>query len=432
MTETAIRVEQLGKEYRIGASKEEYRTLRDTIADAVNAPIRVIRSLSGHGYHQRDDIAFWALRDISFDIERGSVVGVIGRNGAGKSTLLRILSRITDPTEGYADVFGRVGSLLEVGTGFHPELTGRDNIYLNGAILGMKRSYIQRHFDAIVEFAEVEKFIDTPVKHYSSGMYLRLAFAVAAHLEPDILVVDEVLAVGDHAFQKKCMGKMDDVAKQGRTVLFVSHNIGAIAALCDSGIWLESGRMVMHDKIAPGVDAYLASLTTASSTALRDRHDRGGNGLARFTEAYLATPQQQPLVQAMAGTDCALILRYESQEPLRNPVFKCTIYSYSGHPLTNLDSRLINSFNTTLPASGTVTCRLGPLPLSQGSYRVNISLESDEQLLDHLTSAAVFTVEPGNYYGTGRNVNGLRDVVLVNQEWALLDEIDRPQNVLAK
>ena len=232
MTDVAIRVENLGKRYRIGTAQQRHDTLRDALMHNLRSTLHWPR----RNGHANSSDTFWALKDVSFEVKRGEVVGIIGRNGAGKSTLLKVLSRITDPTEGSVDMYGRVGSLLEVGTGFHPELTGSDNIYLNGAILGMKRAEIIRKFDEIVAFAEVEKFIDTPVKHYSSGMYVRLAFAVAAHLEPEILLVDEVLAVGDAEFQKKCLGKMGQVAKEGRTVLFVSHNMGAIGSLCNTGI----------------------------------------------------------------------------------------------------------------------------------------------------------------------------------------------------
>ena len=240
MGDIAIRVQNLGKQYRIGASKDSrshYKTLRETIMQAAGDTARWIRK---NGAREEEN-TIWALKDVSFEVKQGEVLGIIGRNGAGKSTLLKILSRITEPTEGTIDLYGRVGSLLEVGTGFHPELTGRENIYLNGAILGMKRVEIDKKFDEIVDFAEVEKFIDTPVKHYSSGMYLRLAFAVAAHLEPEILLVDEVLAVGDAEFQKKCLGKMGEVAKEGRTVLFVSHNMPAIQKLCKKTLLLQFG-----------------------------------------------------------------------------------------------------------------------------------------------------------------------------------------------
>ncbi len=262
MSDIAIRVENLSKRYRIG-QRERYKALRDTLTDALYAPFRAVASVlkgrrSASGGSPSNNF-IWALKDVSFEVKRGEVVGIIGRNGAGKTTLLKVLSRITEPTEGYAEIHGRVGSLLEVGTGFHPELTGRENIYLNGAILGMRKAEIDRKFDEIVAFAEVEKFIDTPVKHYSSGMYVRLAFAVAAHLEPEILLVDEVLAVGDAAFQKKCLGKMGDVAKEGRTVLFVSHNMGAITRLCGRTLWIDEGCLRMNGPTEHVVSHYLTS-----------------------------------------------------------------------------------------------------------------------------------------------------------------------------
>ena len=246
MNDLAIRVDGLSKRYRIGSKPHGYKTLRDSLTDAVVKPFRALRN--GFARRPEDEASsFWAIKDVSFEIKRGDVVGVIGPNGAGKSTLLKILSRIVDPTAGCADIYGRVGALLEVGTGFHPELTGRENCLLNGAILGMSRQEVLRKFDQIVDFAGVEQFIDTPVKHYSSGMYLRLAFAVAAHLEPEILVVDEVLAVGDIAFQKKCLGRMEAVAQEGRTVLFVSHNMGAVRTLCSKAVFL-------HEGVADGIE----------------------------------------------------------------------------------------------------------------------------------------------------------------------------------
>lgn len=267
MGDIAVRVENLSKLYRIGAKQESYRTFRDSITDALTAPFKRVAGLLRGNAAAAANLSetIWALKDVSFEVKKGEVVGIIGRNGAGKSTLLKILSRITEPTSGEAKVYGRVGALLEVGTGFHPELTGRENIYLNGAILGMSRDEIKRKFDEIVAFAEVEKFIDTPVKHYSSGMGLRLGFAVAAHLEPEILIVDEVLAVGDAAFQKKCLGKMSEVAGEGRTVLFVSHNMVAVQSLCQRSVWLEQGKTVLDGTSAEVVSAYLqtgASLAT--------------------------------------------------------------------------------------------------------------------------------------------------------------------------
>ena len=253
-----VRVDGVSKRYRIGANNGAYQTLRDSLTAAIRNPFR--RNSRG----KYDTI--WALRDVGFDITAGEVVGIIGRNGAGKSTLLKILSRITEPTNGRVELFGRVGSLLEVGTGFHPELTARENIYLNGAILGMRRSEIRRKFDEIVAFAEVERFIETPVKHFSSGMYVRLAFAVAAHLEPEILIVDEVLSVGDVRFQKKCLGKMGDVARAGRTILFVSHNLGAVTQLCTRGVVLKEGQIVFDGSAAAAISTYVDDMRNSSST----------------------------------------------------------------------------------------------------------------------------------------------------------------------
>lgn len=252
MSDYAIKVENIGKRYRIGGAVTKYRTLRESITETARKPF-------SRSSEKESSRTFWALRDVSFEVKQGQVLGVIGRNGAGKSTLLKILARVTEPTEGVAYINGRVGSLLEVGTGFHPELTGRENIYLNGAILGMHRSEITQKFDEIVSFAEVEQFIDTPVKRYSSGMYLRLAFAVAAHLEPEILVVDEVLAVGDAEFQRKCLGKMGEVARQGRTVMFVSHNMSAILRLTEESLVIQKGTLVMRAPTAEAVSYYLTS-----------------------------------------------------------------------------------------------------------------------------------------------------------------------------
>ena len=267
MNQVAIRVDRLSKQYSIGQAKRTYGTMRDTVANVAAAPFRALKSALRRSTNDRvpGDNSVWALKDLSFEVKRGEVVGIIGKNGAGKSTLLKVLSRITDPTGGYAEIRGRLGSLLEVGTGFHYELTGRENIYLNGAILGMKREEIARKFDEMVAFSEVDRFIDTPVKHYSSGMYLRLAFSVAAHLEPDILLVDEVLAVGDMAFQKKCLGKMGDVASQGKTVLFVSHNLGAIKELCQSSLVLDKGTTLFRGSVVDGLSCYSHGLSDPES-----------------------------------------------------------------------------------------------------------------------------------------------------------------------
>ncbi|HWZ84719.1 MAG TPA: ABC transporter ATP-binding protein, partial [Thermoanaerobaculia bacterium] len=283
MNPVAIRVTDLGKEYRIGAKAEKYKTLRESLAALASAPARLFARSSG----RRSPEAIWALRNVTFEVSPGEVVGLIGRNGAGKSTLLKVLARITEPTVGLAEIHGRVGSLLEVGTGFHPELTGRENIYLNGAILGMRRAEIARKFDEIVAFSEIEQFIDTPVKKYSSGMYLRLAFAVAAHLEPEILLVDEVLAVGDAEFQKKCLGKMGDVAREGRTVLFVSHNMPAVQALCSRAILLRQGTVAIDGSTGDVLREYLGYLRSSASSAFENNPERRGEGAVRLTAARI-------------------------------------------------------------------------------------------------------------------------------------------------
>jgi len=270
----AIRVEKLSKSYRIGEVRPRYKTIRDSLSSLATAPFRRF------GRRRSEETLMWALRDVSFDVRQGEVIGVIGRNGAGKSTLLKILSRITQPTRGFAEIRGRIGSLLEVGTGFHPELTGRENVFLNGAILGMRRFEIQAKFDEIVAFAEVAKFIDTPVKHYSSGMYLRLAFAVAAHLEPDILLVDEVLAVGDVLFQKKCLGKMEDVARAGRTVLFVSHNMGAVRSLCTKGLFLENGAVLQSGDVGKCIETYFKQIGAFQAAQEGEGADTSASGFS--------------------------------------------------------------------------------------------------------------------------------------------------------
>ena len=273
----AIRVQGLGKKYTLGGPQEHYHTLRDAIVNSVKAPFKRFHPIP-------PSEEFWALKDVSFDVEQGEVIGIIGRNGAGKSTLLKILSRITSPTEGTVELHGRVGSLLEVGTGFHPEMTGRENIFLNGSILGMKKAEIEQKFDEIVRFAEIDKFMDTMVKRYSSGMYIRLAFAVAAHLEPEILVVDEVLAVGDAGFQKKCLGKMGEVAKEGRTVLFVSHNMNAIKNLCPRTLLIEQGRLVSNGETQRVISDYLNEHVSSGNSILTDQINQLMTGVIRKTD----------------------------------------------------------------------------------------------------------------------------------------------------
>ncbi len=331
MSDIAIRVEALSKCYKIGGRKEQYKTLRDTITDAFVAPFRRIKQRV-EGKEPKEDVShlspptssskgyFWALNGVNLEVVHGDVIGIIGPNGAGKTTLLKILCRITEPTRGYAEVHGRIGSLLEVGTGFHPELTGRENIYLNGAILGMRRNEIERKFDEIVAFAEVEKFLDTPVKRYSSGMYVRLAFAVAAHLDPEILVVDEVLAVGDGAFQKKCLGKMDEVAGSGRTVLLVSHNMGAIKSLASKAVFLNRGEVMDIGDPETVVNHYLASSGTNTGDGFFDRayinshriHLQKYVGQIKLTSVRFKNPDHRTSGVHLEGSDILLEIEFSS------------------------------------------------------------------------------------------------------------------------
>jgi len=315
MSDYAISVENISKQYRIGLAQDRPDTLRDLLTAGVRKVGRIFQSNREGRYS--DPAHIWALKDVSFKVERGQVLGIVGRNGAGKSTLLKILSRVTNPTEGYGEIHGRVGSLLEVGTGFHPELSGRENIYLNGAILGMRREEITRKFDEIVAFSEVGKFIDTPVKRYSSGMYLRLAFSVAAHLEPEILVVDEVLAVGDAEFQRKCLGKMNDVANEGRTVLFVSHNMSAILRLTQETIVLNEGKVVMRAPTPEAVDAYLnMGLTKAGERNWSEGELAGGDPGFRPIALRVRNPRGQVVDTVVAAEGFSVELEYQLNEDI--------------------------------------------------------------------------------------------------------------------
>jgi lipopolysaccharide transport system ATP-binding protein len=363
----------------------------------------------------------WALSDVNFEVRPGETVGIIGRNGSGKSTLLKIISRITEPTTGRVEIYGRVGSLLEVGTGFHPELTGRDNIFLNGSILGMSRREIEREFDAIVTFAELEKFLDTPVKRYSSGMYIRLAFAVAAHLAPEIMLIDEVLAVGDAAFQKKCLGKMSDVASHGRTILFVSHNTAAMLNLCDRGLLLERGRMVADGRIDSVIQTYLKSLRLARPQELTNCSERQGTGRVRFTSARFEDERGNLVEQGISGYPLVIALDYQSSDEQYLPNCRSSIVFFDsmGQFLFNCTSDLVLSDPFALPASGTLRCLIPKLPLSQGQYLLSLMLAVNGEIEDRLDNAIELEISDGDFYGTGRvYLEGWRGRgVLVNHEW---------------
>ena len=343
---------------------------------------------------------FWALRDVSFDVQPGEVVGIIGKNGAGKSTLLKILSRITQQTAGEITLRGRVASLLEVGTGFHPDLTGRENIFLNGAILGMTKAEIRRKFDEIVAFAEVEQFIDTPVKRYSSGMYVRLAFAVAAHLEPEILIVDEVLAVGDAAFQQKCLGKMNQVAgREGRTVLFVSHNMGAVQSLCGRAVWLDAGQVERQGPTAEVIGSYLQTVMALQDVPLGDRTDRTGDGSARMTEVRVESTDLGPLIRPTSRLK--ITIRYNSRERLRAAKFLIGIYGYTNTGIYALNSEAVTNVDAGLAEHGTVTAITDPINLTPGPCYLNIALMSDDTMVDYLQHAAKFTVSGTDSHDSG-------------------------------
>lgn len=394
MSEIAIRVDGLGKQYKIGRVRRRNDTLRDAI---------VKRFERSNGERENEEL-IWALRDVSFEVKRGEVVGVIGRNGAGKSTLLKILSRITEPTEGTVDIYGRVGSLLEVGTGFHPELTGRENIFLNGAILGMRRAEIVKKFDEIVAFAEVEKFIDTPVKRYSSGMYVRLAFAVAAHLEPEILVVDEVLAVGDAAFQKKCLGKMSDVAHEGRTVLFVSHNMSAILNLCSNVFVLERGQVTAKGTPSEAVAAYLRDSQQVQTHELELYQDRRGKGEVRIARAWLEDEQGGVIQQAVSGHTVQIVMQFRSNSTLllQNCRASIAFEDLIGQMLFVCSTEISSSNSITMNVGNILKCRIPRFPLTQGDYRMTLFLEVNHEIQDWLQSAVPLGVVDGDFFGSGR------------------------------
>ncbi|MAE65754.1 MAG: ABC transporter ATP-binding protein [Phycisphaeraceae bacterium] len=414
MTEprNTIEIERLSKRYRLGRTAAMSGTFGDLFRDAV-------RRLGRRGVAPKSSTPnFWALRDVSFDVERGQVVGLIGHNGAGKSTLLKILSRITDPTEGEARIHGRVGSLLEVGTGFHPELSGHENIYLNGSILGMTRREIRARYDEIVEFSGVSAFLDTPVKRYSSGMYVRLAFAVAAHLEPEILMVDEVLAVGDAAFQKKCLGKMKDVAGAGRTVLFVSHNMASIEALCNKTVLLDKGEIVMIGEPGPVIDRYLRP-PDQQPQSLDDREEREGDGTIRFTDLTIRAVDSKVPQTIRCGDDVQAVVSYRSTLPqVRNLSVSLVFYTASGHCMLVLNNQIVDCELTDLPVEGQLICRLPRMPLTPGPYYVNVYGTVNGVIADWVQRATYITVEAGDYFGTGRLPPNSHGGVLAAHQWA--------------
>jgi lipopolysaccharide transport system ATP-binding protein len=415
MAEIAIKAEGLGKNYKLGLNAA-YGSLREAVSEAGR---RTVGRLVGRGEKPEVDV-LWALKDVSFEIEQGEAIGLIGHNGAGKSTMLKLLSRIAEPSTGYAEVTGRVGSLLEVGTGFHPELTGRENVFLNGAILGMRRSEIRKRFDEIVEFANMERFLDTPVKRYSSGMQVRLAFAVAAHLEPEILLVDEVLAVGDAAFQRKSLTKMAEVARAGSTVIFVSHNLATIQALCERAILLERGSIVTDAPVEEAVTGYLRALERAASDDLLTRTDRDGRAWEESKVSRLAVydGDSDEADVVVGGRGAKIVI--EVTEVL--PMMECslTILNSLGHPITTLDSELSSSADVRDSGSGPrIECRVDSLPLIPGRYRVDVLLRGRQEIQDGLQAAAYFDVEPGVINGRPMPSIGADGDVVLPHTWQL-------------
>ncbi len=412
MAETVIKVEKLGKQYEIG-SRGNSMNFRDKLVEIVNAPFNF---LSGK---KRIKKSIWALKDVSFEVKKGEVIGIIGRNGAGKSTLLKILSRITEPTTGQITLNGRVSSLLEVGTGFHPELTGRENIYLNGAILGMKKKEIDNKFSEIVKFSGVEKFLDTPVKKYSSGMYVRLAFAVAAHLEPEILLVDEVLAVGDVEFQKKCLGKMKDVATSGRTVLFVSHNMSAIENLCQKCILIEDGKIKKYDTTSKTINAYLNVIDSLVKKPLTFRTDRKGDGRLVITKIEFLESKNN---QIQTGKPFIVRLNFKlgiNEKLLKNVAFSFTINDLGGaHLLAFWSETTHHNFNIT-KKSGYIDCQIRTCPLLAGEYLINVYCTVNGAVSDYVINAAKVLVDEGDYFKNGRIEHDSHPRYVVEHTWDL-------------
>jgi lipopolysaccharide transport system ATP-binding protein len=422
--DVVIEARGLGKRFRVPPSRWKALEL------AQQAPEQTRWARLRQRASARRKEQFWALQDVSFDVHRGEVLAIVGSNGAGKSTLLKLLASVTEPTTGRAEVRGRLGSLLEVGTGFHQDLTGRDNIYLNGAILGMRRREIAERFDDIVEFSGVGRFLDTPVKYYSSGMYVRLAFAVAAHLDPDILLVDEVLSVGDQAFQEKCLGRMRDVTKEGRTVIFVSHNIPSVLSLCDRGILIESGRVTFDGGTTETIETYLSRRRKVAGEGLLHAAERDGTGEARFKAVRVKGPDGTD--QIFTGSDITISMTMEAEEPLEGRQLNLALGIN-----TMLGERLITTYTKfdpdhaigrTVVEEGTeVECRIPEFPLVPGRYLVTLWLDRAGELMDRVQNQVELTVLPGDFYGTGVMPTETQGPYAVRHSWHVAEPARVPQ-----
>ena len=412
-TDYAIRIKGLTKLYRIGAREMVNDTVGEAALGFLRRPLTNFRKY--RSLYKFDDVilgatdtatenpdVLWALRDVSFDVQRGEATGIIGRNGAGKSTLLKILSRITHPTHGRIEINGRISSLLEVGTGFHHELTGRENIYLNGTILGMKKAEVDQKFDEIVEFSGVERFLNTPVKRYSSGMTVRLAFSVAAHLDPEILIIDEVLAVGDAAFQEKCIGKMQDATRGGRTVLFVSHNMAAVSNLCKRAVYMQNGQVVKTGDCESVVEYYRSSVKSKATMLLSERTDRNGAGEIRITALELLDGDGKRINHPQTGRELIIRMHYTSflDKVFRN-VRVSAVVTKDEIPVILLATDVVDKRLLKLSGDGFIDFLIPRLPLKNGAYHITTFLEADREVQDGVRSAAEMNVIEGDFYGTG-------------------------------
>ena len=424
----AIEVRNLSKRYILGEHGEAYGNLRESLTKAVLAPWRALRKGSGNGPQVSRGSEFWALKNVNLELEQGDTLAVIGSNGAGKSTLLKILSRITDPTEGRITVRGRLASLLEVGTGFHPELTGRENVYLNGSILGMRKSEMDAKFDEITAFSGISRFLDTPVKRYSSGMYVRLAFAIAAHLEPDILIVDEVLAVGDVAFQKKCLGKMAEACAQARTVIFVSHNLAAVEALCNKAIVLQQGSVVFTGSAKDAVQFYLHDLanvgpaTTSHIVDLTSAPGRPSRYRPQLTKVELYTEDDRPVVgELRAGGSLKVVIHFHLEEPCLSFDASIAFDNQSGQRVCTAHSAYEpNRTHEGRVGDQVFVCEISGVPLVPGDYRIGVGLDIGGYQVDWVDDAASVKILRSDYYGTG--IMPERGTFLLPNRWALADE----------
>ena len=413
----AIKVENISKRYRIGLKEEKHENIAEAFMDMLISPLKNYRNY--RSLYKFDDNeassanqspnnvgnVLWALRDISFEVKKGQVLGVIGSNGAGKSTLLKILSRVTNPTRGKVTIYGTMASLLEVGTGFHDELTGRENIYLNGTIMGMKKSEVDRKFDEIVDFSGVERFIDTPVKRYSSGMKVRLAFSIGAHLDPEILIIDEVLAVGDLAFQNKCLGKMENVVNAGRTIIFVSHNMTAVESLCQKCIIIEDGKITFEGATDSAIKKYIAGTLDQSdkSIALSDRKDRTGNGIVKVVDIWMENGCGNRICRVACNENPTFKLKYVASEVHKSMNFVVSIYDDEKNRVLRFDSNINLLQKNDWPENSIVSCKItNPIGLAPGDYHVNFAVYVDNKLADCVFGATKISVIEGDFFGSGK------------------------------